>query len=498
MRLFEQHILCKLRGVSSRSLLKMSKNYVTSLRGEAYFTPTGKLHIKDEPVTPIEEDFGEQYHLDDSIKAEYGGMRKSLSMNDIASLTTDLMKLGYQEHSTEHSTEHRHRRITGTGDLAQSKTKYVSMAEAIYHYHRDTPNRFHSSRPQVFRSNAPAGPSGLTRPQSPMLRCKARSRPVHILSQKEKEELEAEEARMFKIKANPIPKSVIEGCRNLPEVPKKMPTVPEPFNLTEVHKKINHSPVHVQAFKARPAPKHILEKPQVCPKQPIHVTKPVSPKFQYKPQHLEKPKVNSAKKQKPIEKPVRHGPIMPKPFSFEKRDEELKRRHEERIKQQLEEERKQASQFKAQPLPGAVKKRMQVTSNKCGSSTASSENKENRVKFEARPPIVLYKEPFKPVLKPVQLVKPTPFNLNTEKRAVEREIYDKTLKCKEEEQERLRQQKEKEMLEAQERENAKLRAKLVHHPKPAPTCLQPFIPEPSGATLTVPETPKFIRRLKQH
>lgn len=477
--------------------IKMSKNFVTSFRGETYFTPTAKLYIKDEPVTPIEEDFGEHNHLDDSIKAEYGGMRKSLSMNDIASITTDLMKLGFQDHSTEL----RHRRITGTSNLAQSKKKFVSMAEAIYHYHRDTPNRFHSSRPQVFRPNAsagPSGPSGLTRPQSPVLRCKARSRPIHILSQKEKEELEAEEARMFKIKANPIPKFVIEGCRNLPEVPKKMPTVPEPFNLTEVQRKINHSPAHVQAFKARPAPKHILEKPQLCPKLPIHITKPVSPKFQYKPQHLEKLKVNSAKKQKPVEKPVRHGPIMPKPFSFEKRNEEVKRRHEERIKQQLEEERRQASQFKAQPLPGAVKKRMQVTTNKCGSSTASSENKENRVKFEARPPVVLYKEPFKPVLKPVQLVKPAPFNLNTEKRAVEREMYDRTLKCKEEEQERLRQQKEKEMLEAQERENAKLRAKLVHHPKPAPTHLQPFIPEPSGATLTVPETPKFIRRLKQH
>ncbi|XP_063361930.1 targeting protein for Xklp2-like [Cydia amplana] len=467
----------------------MSKNYVTSYRGDTYFTPTGKLNIKDEPVTPIEEDFGDHNNLDDSINLEYGGMKKSMSMNDIASLTADLIKLGYYEHA-----DHRHHRVTGTGEL--SKTKFVSMAEAVYHYQRDTPNRFHSSRPQAFRSSVAPEPSGLTIPQSPMLRCKARSRPLHVMSQKEKEEMEAEEIKKFKIKANPIPKSVIEGCRNLPEVPKKLPTVPEPFHLTEVNKKLAQSPIHVPVFKARPAPKHILEKPQVCPKQAIPVTIPVTPKFHYKPPPQTH---NSAPKPpKPVEKSARLGPLLVEPFSFEKRDEEIKRRREERIRKQLEEERKQACQFKAQPLPAAVKKRMQVATVKCGSSSASSENKENRIKFEAKPPVVLYKEPFKPVLKQVQPVKPAPFQLTTEKRAVDREIFDKTLKDKEEQQERLRQQREKEIREAEERANAELRAKLVHHPKPVPVVHHPFVPERSVAPLTVPETPKFIRRLKQH
>ncbi|XP_063533806.1 targeting protein for Xklp2 homolog [Cydia strobilella] len=466
----------------------MSKKYVTSYRGDTYFTPTAKFCIKDEPVTPIEEDFGEHNTLDDSIKLDHGAMRKSMSMNDIdiASLASELE---YHEDA-----DHRHRRVTGTGEL--SKTKFVSMAEAVYHYQRDTPNRFHSSRPQAFRSSAAPGPSGLTIPQSPMLRCKARSRPLHVMSQREKEEMEAEEIKKFKIKANPIPKSVIEGCRTLPEVPKKLLTVPEPFHLTEVNKKIAQSPAHVPVFKARPAPKHILEKPQVCPKQAIPVTIPCTPKFHYKPPpqtHNSAPKPS-----KPVDKPVRLGPILVEPFSFEKRDQEIKRRREERIKKQLEEERKQACQFKAQPLRGAVKKRMQVAAVKCGSSSASSENKENRIKFEAKPPVVLYKEPFKPVLKAVQIAKFSPFQLNTEKRAVDRERFDKVLKEKEEEQERLRQQREKEIREEEERANAKLRAKLVHHPKPVPVVHPPFVPERSVAPLTVPETPKFVRRLKQH
>ncbi|CAH2106295.1 unnamed protein product [Euphydryas editha] len=481
----------------------MAKNYVTNFRGEVYFTPSGKLHIKEEPVTPIEEDFGDHNNFD-CLENDFGGMRKSLSMNDIATLRQDLIKLEFTD--TQEDAYNRHRRPTGQPqDL--SRTKFVSMAEAIYHYQRDTPDRFHTSRPRSFRPKGYGGPASLTVPQSPMLRCKARSRPQHILSQKEKEELELEEIKKFKIKANPIPKSVIEGPKHLPEVPRKPITVPEPFKLTEVQKKAAQSPGQVPNFKARPAPKHILEKPQIPIKPLPHVTKPVSPTFRYKransADHLKyetklKDLPANAKKMDKCEKIVqRIGPVKPEPFSFEKRDEELKKKREERIKRQLEEERRLASQFKAQPLPAVVKKRMQCGSSACSASNASSENKENHVKFEAKPPTVLYKEPFKPVLQQLHLIKSVPFELNTEKRASERERFEKQLKEKEEENERLKQQKEREQLEAEERAISELRAKLVHHAKPVPS-LDPFVPEKSLAPITVPETPKFVRRLKQN
>lgn len=477
---------------------------MNNFRGESYFTPNGKLYIKDEPVSPSEEDFVDYNNFDFAIGNDYGGMKKSLSMNDIASLKEDLAKIDLQNIKEEP----RYLRPTGSSNQDVSKTKFVSMAESIYHFQRDTPGRFHSTRPQMFRSQCNVGPSGLTVPQSPLLRCKARSRPVHILSQKEKEEMEIEQMKNFKIKAHPVPKSVIDGTKNLPEVHKKPITIPEPFKLTEIQKKIIQSPGTIHNFKARPAPKHILEKPQIPVKPPVQTTKPISPKFHYKRGHssdqLKCDNKNNIfiketqKQQKPGVSTQRHGPMRPEPFSFEKRDEEMRKRREERIKQQVEEEKKLASQFKAQPLPAAVKKQMQNATSKSSASSASSENKENnRIKFEARPPVVLYKEPFKPILPPCQLIKPAPFELTTEKRAAEREKFDRLLKEKEEENERLRQQKEKEQREAEERAQAELRAKLIHHAKPIPA-ITPFIPEKSSEPLTVPETPKFVRRLKQN
>ncbi|KAG7302737.1 hypothetical protein JYU34_012692 [Plutella xylostella] len=475
----------------------MEKRNVTNFRGES-LTPNYKFHIKDEPVTPNNEEFGEHNNFDYSFDSDCGDMKKSLSMSDIAAIREDLMNLELQGNKEE--VYHRYRRSTAHSHdqpQALSRTKFVSMAEAIYHFQRDTPGRFHSTRPSIFQAQGHAARLELTVPQSPMLLCKQRSRPLHIVSQKEKEEMEIEEIRKHKIKANPVPKSVIEGP-HLPEVPKRPLTLLEPFNLTEIPKKIQ-SPEPVIKFKARQAPKHILEKPQIPAKPPVHVTKPLTPKFHYKPlqEQMQAFRNRQAKPvEKPVQKPVqRHGPIRPEPFSFEKRDEELKRLKEERIKRQIEEEKKQASQFKAHPLPGVVRKVMMKTAAKGCSSNASSENKEN-FKFEARPPVVLYKEPFKPVLKPIQIVKPTPFALTTEKRAAEREKFDKNLKEKEEEQEKLRQQKEREAKEIEEKQMAAIRAKLVHHPKPLHVA-EPFLPQKSEMPLTVPETPKFIRRLKQ-
>lgn len=469
----------------------MSKKHVTNFRGASLYTEDVNIHIKEEPKPPIEEDFGDHNHLNLPFESEYGFMRKSMSMSDITAM-----------HNHFDST--RDRRPTGQPQEL-NKTKFVSMAEAIYHYQRDTPGRFHSTRPQIFRSQGRSTRIKQTIPQSPMLRSKSRSRPHYLLSQQEREAIELEELKKFKIKAQPIPKSLLDGPILLPEVSKKPSTVPEPFNLTEIHKKLtDESPKALSnqalKFKARPAPKHILDKPQVPVKPVVSVTKPVSQKFHYKKANSQDLLKNiTVQPQKPAEKPVRQGPVRPEPFSFERHDEERKKRKEERIRRQIEEEKKQASSFKAGPLPGGVRKRMQSATTKGSTSTASSssENKENNVKFEARPPVVLYKQPFKPILQPVQLVKPMPFDLASSKRAAEREKFDKQLKEKEEEMERLRQEKVKEQVIAEERAQAELRAKLVHHAKPVPANTA-FVPDKSIAPITVPETPKFVRRLRQN
>lgn len=474
----------------------MDRKNVTNFRGEMPRTPNGNIfRIKDEPLTPTDEGFGEHDFFED---VNYN-MRKSLSMGDIATIKEELVDFKLNNENKE-DVYSRHRKVSCAPAL--SKTKFVSMAEAVYRYQRDTPERFHSNRPKSCFGQGSSVRS-LTRPQSPMLRCKDRARPHHILSQKEKEELEFEEIRKHQIKANPIPKSVIAGSKNLPEVQRKANTVPEPFKLTEVHKKVPSVEEPSVNFKARPAPKHILEKPQIVPVKPLPPppTKAVSPKFHFKKanptDNIKSDLKKNEKQPEKCAKSLRQGPLKPEPFSFQKRDEELKRKHEEEIKRRVEEERKLASQFKAQPLPAAVKKRMQCATVGSAASTTSSENKENCNKFEAKPPVVLYKKPFKPVLQSTQIIKPQPFDLATEKRAAEREKFDKLLKEKEEENEKMRQQQEKEQREAEERALAEMRAKLVHHPKPIPS-LTPNLPEKPPIVVTVPETPKCLRRKKNN
>lgn len=447
-----------------------------------FFTPN--CVIKDEPSTP-----SDKFDIHDFDQCP--PMRKSLSMNDVSALCSDLERCGFSSGTTNSQYSNKTSSVRQSAAYGQ---KFVSLAEAIYHFQRDTPGRFHSRAPKEFQPLKCFQRRGLTVAQSPQFHVKMRSRSVNFLSQQEREEMEIEEMRKFKIKANPVPKCVKIGS-TLQEIPRRPVTVPEPFNLTENQKKII-LPETVQVFKAKPAPKHILENPPVSVRLPIHTTKPISPKFHYKPLHAANSH-SSLNRPSPAErpKPKFTGPVKPVPFSFERRDEELKCRKEEKIKRVIEQERKQANQFKAQPMPANIKKNMQKAVKSSCSST-SSENKENHVKFEARPPAVLYKVPFKPVLTHTETVK-SPFELTTQKRAAEREKFDTLLREKEEQQEKLRLQRKKEEKEMEGKAVMDLRAKLVHHPKPAPKA-QPFKPEPSNAALTIPETPKFVRRLKQH
>jgi hypothetical protein len=52
--------------------------------------------------------------------------------------------------------------------------------------------------------------------------------------------------------------------------------------------------------------------------------------------------------------------------------------------------------------------------------------------FHANPPTVIFKKPFEPEPSSKPLVEPLQFELNSDKRAQERELYDQYLKEKEE------------------------------------------------------------------
>lgn len=60
--------------------------------------------------------------------------------------------------------------------------------------------------------------------------------------------------------------------------------------------------------------------------------------------------------------------------------------------------------------------------------------------FKARPPTVLYKKPFEPKPEAKPLTEITEFNLNTDKRAKERELFEEDLRKKQERLEQLRKE----------------------------------------------------------
>lgn len=118
--------------------------------------------------------------------------------------------------------------------------KFISFAEAVSRYQNGTPQRFRTlSNKSGFRlsKRLKHPPMKLTRPVSPTLRCKKRTRQTTVLSQEEREKLQVEELKKNPIKANPVPVSILSRPSTLKKVPKKPPTVAEEFHLSQPKKK---------------------------------------------------------------------------------------------------------------------------------------------------------------------------------------------------------------------------------------------------------------------
>lgn len=389
--------------------------------------------------------------------------------------------------------------------------KYVSTAEAIYHLQKDTPERFHSySKKKEFQwLDASRKKTQLhsTIPHSPALLSKTRNRPTAVLSQKQIEELELEEIKKYKIKAQPIPQFV---CRLAP-VQRRPVTRPEPFNLTEIRKKlpVNNSPD--KGFVARPMPKQIYTSAPVLNKKQIPITIPKSPNITKTQKSLSLDHVAfgmvSSMKHKHIKYEGHTGvpltekkliqSVKPQPFSFEEKDKERQQRKLEKIQKVLEEEKK-LREFHAKPIP-AILKKSKMNSSHSPKSCNSAENKENKPNnvncpaFKARPAIVLSKKPFVPIHKDKVLTEPCQVKLTTEQRAKEREMYDLKMKEKEEIFENMRRQREEEEKRREEKEVLALRATLVHKAAPIKQ-YAPIAIHPSNVELTTAKSPKFSHK----
>ncbi|XP_077296355.1 targeting protein for Xklp2 homolog [Arctopsyche grandis] len=393
--------------------------------------------------------------------------------------------------------------------------KYVSTAEAIYHLQKDTPERFHSySKKKEFQwldaSSRKRPQLQSTIPHSPALLSRTRNRPTTALSQKQIEELELEEIRKHKIKAQPIPQFV---CRLAP-VQRRPVTRPEPFNLTEIRKKpqVNNSPD--KGFVARPMPKQIYTSAPVLNKKQIPITIPKSPNITKSQKSVSLEHVASGMSLKnkhnkyeghtgvPLTDKTKLQPVKPQPFSFEEKDKERQLRKLEKIQKVFEEEKK-LREFHANPIPTTVLKKTKMNSShspkSCNSDSSKAENKENKPNnincptFKARPAIVLSKKPFVPIHKEKVLTEPCQRTLTTEQRAKEREMYDLKMKEKEEICENMRRQREEEERRREEKEVLALRATLVHKAAPIKQ-YAPIIIHPSSVELTTAKSPNFSHK----
>jgi len=423
----------------------------------------------------------------------------------------------------------------------KTPSKFVSMAEKVNKFQKETPVRFRSrpTGPSPLRSRRgrSASPNqrapGITIPKTPHLTAKHRARPTYALSREEQEQKDLEDAKQNQFKAHAVGEGVPTFKHG--QVDKKASTIPEPFHLTQQQRApVPYSEPAPAPFKAQPLPSKILDAVTGLPeKRLIPVVVPESPAFAMK-ERLASRKL-AAIEPEPTPEPVirakpaphRNIPVIlptiakkstiPQPFSFSGRDQTLPQKKEEKIKKVLEEEAAMR-EFHAQPIlappPLPPRKPVEATQPKpfafqiderVDSRVAKwqeevtkelEEQRKAASNFKAQEATVLTKAPFEPKIieKPLRELDniSRPF-AHSEKRAEERAKYDMGMKNKEAElegakrllEERRKREEEEEI--SRKRREAVPKAQPIRHYKPVEV-------HPSDKPLTQPVAPAF--RLK--
>ncbi|XP_050396038.1 targeting protein for Xklp2 homolog isoform X2 [Patella vulgata] len=417
--------------------------------------------------------------------------------------------------------------------------KFESMAERIINFQNGTPDRFHS-RPKDrckglkrLRSKSPKT-AKLTIPHTPNFQSTMRTRTVKVPSRDELEEREIEEMQKNQFHAHPVNQKILEHTTGLKEVAKKPTTEPKAFHLSsdnrQKDKDTSRTKEEKVVFQAKPVNPKILEGVVgVKPAKEKATTVPQSPAFALKnrvrlPVEPSDEKHNTSNKARSV--PHYGIPFQPKvvrkitviePFSFDSRDKERDIKKEAKIQQVMEEEQK-AREFHAQPMPDLEepvgippKNPKEITepvpfefeidfrSSRRAEDTSSCSStrfeEDMQVPFKAKPVTVIYQEPFIPKKSTKPLTDVTEFELNTERRAANRESFDNHIKHKEAEMEASKRQREHEEKLAYEVEKAKLRSETVHKANPV-RHFAPVQVHPSNRPLTRPESPMFTDRFK--
>ncbi|CAI9597201.1 unnamed protein product, partial [Staurois parvus] len=417
--------------------------------------------------------------------------------------------------------------------------EYTSTAEQVLAFQKRTPQRFHlRSRQKEMEGPSPVKPlkARVTLPKTPQLQTKQRLRPPTCKSSAEVEAEELEKLQQYKFKAQELNPKILEGGPLLP----KKPTVKEPtkavgFNL-EIEKRIQQREKKDEeneeafTFHSRPCPMKILQDVVGVPdKKLLPVTMPQSPAFALKNRIRMVSPEESKEELVPVIKanpmPYFGVPFKPKlveqkpvevcPFSFSERD---RHRMEEKARKLEERRNAEPPKFKAQPLPDfdhislpekKVKERTQpepfkLEIDKRGEARLQvwKHQVEEEVKqqkemsmFKARPNTVTHQEPFMPRKESRVLTVQEGFELATERRAKERQEFEKRL-AELEAQKSLMEEEERRRQEEEEKEEInRLRQDVVHKAQPVRK-FKPMDVKTSDLPLTVPKSPNFSDRFK--
>ncbi|XP_058498350.1 targeting protein for Xklp2-like [Solea solea] len=422
------------------------------------------------------------------------------------------------------------RTVDGTG-------AYVSMAEKIAQFQTQTPERYHlRSRQNQERGPSPVkgGHLKLTEPHTPHLMTRQRYRPPTVKSSAELEAEEVNKLQKFKFKALELNKKILERPEELKKPAVKEPTVPEGFEL-QIEKRLQgrQKPQEEEekphTFKSQPLPKKILEGVVGIPeKRVLNPTVPESPAFALKNRVRVERKAEEVKQPSPIKAPpVPHFglPFQPRlpeshhvevcPFSFEKRELERRALKEKKLEELRNEE---VPQFKAQPLPHfdtvllPEKKKLGPTkpepfrlmADERGAVKSSrrehmlkEEQKqlEEAATFRARPNTVTHKEPFQPKKGERAVVAAEAFELSTERRARERQEYERVASEKEARRALMEEQQRQEDEQREKDHVVRMRHDQVHKAQPI-RHYKPVAVKKSEVPLTIPHSPNFSDRFR--
>ncbi|XP_032073240.1 targeting protein for Xklp2 [Thamnophis elegans] len=423
--------------------------------------------------------------------------------------------------------------------LDEAPAKYIPLAQQVENFQKRTPQRYHlRSRKEDEGPSRPLKPR-LTNPRTPHLETKSRLRPTSCKSTAELEEEEIAKLQQYRFKAQELNHRILEGGPLLPKRPQaKELTKPIGFNL-EIEKRIQERETkkvpeeeHFE-FHSRPCPTRILEDVVGVPeKKQLPITVPKSPAFAlknkvgdlFKEQKEKVEEVAHVIKAKPMPHPgvpFKPKPAEPRlvescPFSFDARDKERLLQKEKKIEELQKEE---APKFKAHPLPqfdhinlpekkvksvtkpepfqlaidarGAVRQEMWQKQLK----EEMRRQKEAAV-FKAQSSQVLHQEPFVPKKDSKMLSAPDNFELATDRRARERQEFEKRLAELQAEKARLQEATRRVEEERAKEEMAKLREELVHKANPIRKYASVEI-KASEHPLTVPRSPNFSDRFQR-